>query len=97
MDDLYPSFQDLFLQIRGIRKGDRAFAEDMLAQWEEELLEMDEIIRSRLFILCIAAEEGRQTAGEVAFRKKGTENCPHPHAIIHFQFEFRKYGRQGPC
>lgn len=72
MDDMYPSFQDLFLQVRGVRKGDEVFTEDMLAKWEEELLEMDEIIRSRLFILCIAAEEGWQTAGEVAFRKKGT-------------------------
>lgn len=64
-------FQDLFLQVRGIRKGDKAFSEEVLKSWERDLLEMDEILRDRLFLLCIAAEEGWQTAAEVAFRKKG--------------------------
>ncbi len=71
MDEFYPMLQDLLLQIREIRKGEKEICEEIIEQWEEDVKEMDEIVRQRLFILTIAAEEGWQTATEVAFRKKG--------------------------
>ncbi len=74
LDDLYPQFQDLLLQIRAIRKGDAAFSETILKRWEESCIEMDEIFRDRLFLLVVAAEEGWTIASDVAFRKRSNRS-----------------------
>ena len=72
MEEVYPSFQDHFLQVRALQKGDTAFSQDLCDEWVENLMEMDTAFREKLFILVIAAEEGWQIASEVAFRKTGT-------------------------
>ncbi len=71
MDELLPLVQDHFLQLREVCNGEQEVDEDMLAKWKADVKGMSEILRQRLFILTIAAEEGWATASEVAFRKKG--------------------------
>ena len=66
-----PLVQDHFLQLREVCSGDQECTPEMLLAWKSHVKEMNEILRQRLFILTIAAEEGWATATEVAFRKKG--------------------------
>jgi hypothetical protein len=66
----YPKFQDMFLQMRAVVKGDVEVTKDFCEVWHSEMLKMDKLLRDRLFILTIAAEGGWKMASEVAFRKK---------------------------
>ncbi len=51
----------------------------MLRQWEEELIEIDAAVRSRLYILTVAAEKGWKVTGDLAFGMKGIlEKTPNP-------------------
>ncbi len=66
----YPKFQQMFLQMRAVVKGDTDVTPDMCEIWHDEMITLDKLLRDRLFILTIAAEGGWRIASEVAFRKK---------------------------
>jgi len=44
---------------------------ETVEDWIDKIKNVDKVLRDRLFILTVAAEEGWRVAGEVAFAKKG--------------------------
>ncbi len=73
----YKKHQDMLLQMRAVRKDGLEPTTELVALWEQSMMEMDKVHRERLFILTIAFEKGWRIASEVAFIKKGLWDTLH--------------------
>ncbi len=63
------------MAIRNLRKGgEKEITGEAIKEWETLALEIDKVMRNRIFILIVAAERGWRVATDTAFNMKGSPN-----------------------
>ena len=71
-EESYPQLQDLIIAIRNFRKeGESEIDAETIKEWETLALQIDKVMRDRIFILIVAAERGWRVATDTAFNMKG--------------------------